>query len=134
MREEVGSGGEVGASAVRPLAIVVLVALVAACGPKPRPPRQQATGDRQQATGNGNPKPPPGEEAMSEVLEALRVQRDRMCACTDATCVDDAEADQFEWGFTHKELVDRAHGTPEQNKQADTLIEATEACSHKLRP
>ncbi|MBZ0237780.1 MAG: hypothetical protein K8M05_36030 [Deltaproteobacteria bacterium] len=71
---------------------------------------------------------------MTEVLDALRTQRDRMCACRDATCVDDAEVAQFEWGFAHKELVDRAKPTPAQQAEATALIEATEACAHELRP
>lgn len=71
---------------------------------------------------------------MAEILDALRAHRDRMCACTDATCVDDTEVAQFEWGFEHKPLVDRARPTPAQQAEATALIEATEACAHELRP
>lgn len=114
--------------------MVLLGLVVAACGAKQQ--QKPATGNREPATGNARPQPrsSPGESAMAEVLEALRAQTQRMCACSDADCVEQAEADQFEWGFTHKELVDRAHGTPDQNHEADALIEQTETCSHKLRP
>jgi hypothetical protein len=114
-------------------AALIALALVA-CGARGR----QASDVRRQEEGV-RPQPDaspqsPGEQAMADVLQALRAQRDRMCACADAACVEAAEADQFEWGFTHKELVDRAQGTPDQNHEADTLIDETETCSHKLRP
>jgi hypothetical protein len=71
---------------------------------------------------------------MAEVIEALRTQRDRMCACADVACVDKVEAEQFEWGFAHKALVDRARPTPAQETEAQMLIEAAEHCAHELRP
>lgn len=103
----------------------LLLLLAVACGSRPQPQRQRQRQPQPQ---------PPGEAAMAEVIVALRAQRDRMCSCADAACVEEAEAAQFEWGFTHKELVDRAHGTRAQNHEADTLIEEAEACSHELRP
>jgi hypothetical protein len=69
---------------------------------------------------------------MAAVLAALAAQRDRMCACADRACVEAAEADQFEWGFANKSVVDAARPTPDQARSADELIEATEACAHRF--
>ncbi len=95
----------------------LLIGAAVACGPQPQP--QQP--------------PPPPDPVMAAVIDALAAQRDRMCACTDATCVEAAEVAQFEWGFANKPVVDRARPTPAQAAVADALIEATEACAHELR-
>jgi hypothetical protein len=107
----------------------LLLALLAACGPKPSPNSKP----------DPNPKPKPDPEpdpdpAMAEVLAALRLHRDMMCVCGDVACVEKVEATQFEWGFGHKQLVDRAKPTPDQQAEATALIEATEECAHALRP
>lgn len=107
--------------------LAALVVLAVACGPKQphsQPPPQQQPPQPQ-------PQPDP---AMAEVIAALRLHRDRMCACTDAACVEQVEVEQFEWGFAHKELVDHAKPTKAQQDEATTLIEATEECAHKHRP
>ena len=93
-----------------------LIAALAACGPQPQPQPQ--------------PQPDP---AMAEVISALRTQRDHMCACGDEACVEKVEAEQFEWGFAHKELVDHTKPTRAQQKEATALIEAAEHCAHSIR-
>jgi len=100
------------------------LALVA-CGAGPH-----ASGARPQPDATPAPKPDP---AMAEVLATLRLHRDQMCACADAACAEKAEAEHFEWGFAHKELVDHVKPTPAQQKEASTLIEAAEECAHAVR-
>jgi hypothetical protein len=107
--------------------VALLLASISACGPKPQPAPNPKP-DPKPA-----PKPTP-DPAMVEVLDALRTHRDRMCACADEACVEKVEAEQFEWGFDHKALVDRSKPTPAQQQEASVLIEATEHCAHALRP
>ncbi len=106
--------------------ILVFAAGCSSAAPAPSAPTEPMVADA------GITDAPPPDPSMTVVLAALVAQRDRMCACVDRACVEAAEADQFEWGFANKSVVDSAKPTPAQAQAADDLIEATEACAHRF--
>ena len=105
----------------RAAALVAVTAL--ACGgptpgatPRPPPPPDAAVDA------------PPPDPATAALLAALREQRDRACACTDAACADDAEALAVQWGLDHPDVVRAARPSPAEQAEASALIDAAERC------
>jgi hypothetical protein len=110
--------------------LIALVLGLTACGSPPSPATPAPAPTPAPPVDAG----PPPDPAMAEILTALRAQRDRACACTDAACAEDAEVAQLEWGMQHRELLDRSHPTPAQDAEADALVHEAEACADRFQP
>jgi hypothetical protein len=121
--------------------LAVLAALAGCGGPQPRAPSPTPIDAGADAAPVDAAPPAPVDPATAELLAALREQRDRACACTDAACGEDAEALAVQWGLDHPDVVRAARPTPDQQRELAALIEAAEAClerwhedEHEHRP
>lgn len=116
--------------AVRAAALVL--ALAAACGaPAAAPPPARPAAN---PTPPDAPPPAPRDPAMDEVLAAMRIMRDELCACMDAACVDEREAEQVQWAMAHRDLLARAaNASKAQDAEAHDLNEAWERCADRAR-
>jgi hypothetical protein len=108
--------------------LAVLAALAGCGGPQPRAPSPTPIDAGADAAPVDAAPPAPVDPATAELLAALREQRDRACACTDAACGEDAEALAVQWGLDHPDVVRAARPTPDQQRELAALIEAAEAC------
>jgi hypothetical protein len=108
--------------------LAVLAALAGCGGPHPRAPSPTPIDAGADAAPVDAAPPAPVDPATAELLAALREQRDRACACTDAACGEDAEALAVQWGLDHPDVVRAARPTPDQQRELAALIEAAEAC------
>jgi hypothetical protein len=69
-----------------------------------------------------------------KILAKMQFFKDEVCACADASCVEDVEKAMMEWAMKNMDLMTDMKPTKAQDEEADRIQDAMEACKDKLRP
>ncbi|KAB2889677.1 MAG: hypothetical protein F9K40_19675 [Kofleriaceae bacterium] len=73
-----------------------------------------------------------GGGGADEMLGKLRSHKDKICACKDKACVENAEKEMMEWLMKNAEKYKDVKPTKAQDEAADKIQDEMEKCKDKL--
>lgn len=73
-----------------------------------------------------------GGGGADEMIGKMRGMKDKICACKDKACVENAEKEMMEWLMKNADKFKDVKPTDSQKKAAEKIEEDMEKCKEKL--